>query len=87
MATVREPVPVFIFFQYGKPYPLSISSRTQFSFLPVWEPVLIFNFFQYGKQHPLSKSSRTRFSFLIIWEHEWSGLVLGLELGLGLGRY
>ena len=72
VATVREPVPVFIssstgknigkqyllsisnifpyqffiFFQYGKPYSLSISSRTSFSFIPVRETIFTFNIFQ-----------------------------------------
>ena len=47
VATVRELVPVFYFFQYGKQYPLSISSRTRFSFLPVQETILALNFFPY----------------------------------------
>ena len=51
VARVREPVPVFNFFQYGKLYPLSISSRTRFSFLPVRESVPVFNYFQYGKPY------------------------------------
>ena len=74
VARVREPVPVFNFFQYGKPYPLLISSRTRYSFLSVREPVdymgvarvrepvPVFNFFQYGKPYPLSISSRTSFT-------------------------
>ena len=43
VARARDPVPVFNFFQYGKPYPLSKSSRTRFSFLPVREPIPVFN--------------------------------------------
>ena len=42
VATVREPVPVFIFFQYGKSYPLSISYRTRFYFFPYGNPYQYF---------------------------------------------
>ena len=53
VARVREPVPVLNFFQYGKLYPLTKSSRTRFSFLFIREPIPVFNFFQYGKPYPL----------------------------------
>ena len=65
VATVREPVPVFIFFRYEKPYSLSICCL---SFLPVREPVSVYNFFQYGKPYSLSISTRTRFPFLPVRE-------------------
>ena len=62
-------------FQYGKPYPLSISSRTSFFSLitenhirSLYLPVLVFHFFQYGKPYSISISSHTRFSVLLVWE-------------------
>ena len=50
-------VPIVIFFQYEKPYLLSISSRTSFYF------------FQYGKPYSLSMSSRSHFLYLPVPEH------------------
>ena len=76
MATVREPVPVFIFFQYGKPYretifavnvfpyPYLISSSTGNHILSQYLPIPVVYVFQLGKPYSLLISSRSRFSFL-----------------------
>ena len=55
VATVRKPVPVFIFFQYAEPYSLSISSSTRFSSLPLRETIFVINIFPY----PFFISART----------------------------
>ena len=60
------PVPVYHFFQYWKPYSLSISFRTCFSFLPIRETIFALNIFQFFISS--RTGSRTRISIFPVWE-------------------